>query len=235
VALHEEPEPIFERYGVESQIDKALDRKVWLKSGGYLIIERTEALAAIDVNTGRYVGKKNQDETILRTNLEAAEEVVRQLRLRNIGGLIIIDFIDMEKAPDRQKVYDTLSEAVRQKDKAQTKILKISELGLVEMTRKRTRESLEQVLCGSCVHCDGTGIAKSPETVSYEILRRVQLPSAFPAEASRVVVKTSPAVAAFLSDSESRVLDQIEKSIAKRIVVKAQESFRPGQYEILTQ
>ncbi len=235
VALHEDPQPIFEHYGVEPQIDKALDRKVWLKSGGYLIIERTEALAAIDVNTGRYVGKKNLDETILRTNLEAAEEVVRQLRLRNIGGLIIIDFIDMEKAPDRQKVYDTLSEAVRQKDKAQTKILKISELGLVEMTRKRTRESLEQVLCGPCVHCDGTGIAKSPETVSYEILRKVQQPSAFPADASRVVVKTSAAVAAFLSDSESRVLDQIEKSIAKRIVVKAQESFRPGQYEILTQ
>ena len=235
VALHDEAQPIFERFGVEGQIDKALDRKVWLKSGGYLVIERTEALAAIDVNTGRYVGKKNQDETILRTNLEAAEEVVRQLRLRNIGGLIIIDFIDMEKAADRQQVYDTLQEAVRQKDKAQTKILKISELGLVEMTRKRTRESLEQLLCGPCVHCEGIGIAKSPETVSYEILRKVQQPSAFPADSSRVVVKTSPAVAAFLSDSESRVLDQIEKSIAKRIVIKAQETFRPNQYEILTQ
>ena len=235
IALYEDSQPIFEHFGIEAQIDKALDRKVWLKSGGYLVIERTEALTAVDVNTGRYVGKKNQEETILRTNLEAAEEVVRQLRLRNIGGLIIIDFIDMEKAADRQSVYDTLQEVVRQKDKAQTKILKISELGLVEMTRKRTRESLEQLLCSPCPHCHGIGHAKSPETVSYEILRKVQTVSAFPAEASRLVVKTSLSVAAFLSESESRVLDQIEKTIAKRIVVKAQETFHPGQYEILAQ
>jgi ribonuclease G len=235
LTLYEGAEPIFEHFAIEAQIDKALDRKVWLKSGGYLIIDGTEALTAVDVNTGRYVGKKNQDETILRTNLEAAEEAVRQLRLRNIGGLIIIDFIDMEKTADRQQVYDTLQEVVREKDRAQTKILKISELGLVEMTRKRTRESLEQLLCSPCVHCEGTGHAKSPETVSYEILRKVQHVSAFPAEASRVVVKTSPAVAAFLSDSESRVLDQIEKTIAKRIVVKAQENFHPGHYEIVAQ
>ena len=235
IELYEDPEPIFEHFGLDAQIDKALDRKVWLKSGGYLIIDRTEALTAVDVNTGRYVGRKNQDETILRTNLEAAEEVVRQLRLRNIGGLIIIDFIDMDKAADRQRVYDTLQEAVRQKDKAQTKILKISELGLVEMTRKRTRESLEQLLCSPCPHCEGRGHAKSAETIAYEILRKVQRGSTLPAEASRVVVKTSQAVAEFLSDSESRVLDQIEKAIGKRIIVKAQESFRPGQYEITAQ
>jgi ribonuclease G len=235
IALYEGAEPIFTHLGIEAQIDKALERKVWLKSGGYLVIERTEALTAVDVNTGRFVGKKNLDETILRTNLEAAEEVVRQLRLRNIGGLIIIDFIDMEKTADRQRVYDTLQEAVRQKDKAQTKILKISELGLVEMTRKRTRESLEQLLCSPCPHCEGSGQAKSAATVSYEILRRVQHASAFPAESSRVVVKASSAVAAFLSDSESRVLDQIEKAIAKRIIIKAQEAFRLGQYEIMAQ
>jgi ribonuclease G len=235
IALYEDAEPIFAHFAIEAQIDKALERKVWLKSGGYLVIERTEALTAVDVNTGRYVGKKDQDETILRTNLEAAEEVVRQLRLRNIGGLIIIDFIDMEKAADRHGVYDTLQEAVRQKDKAQTKILKISELGLVEMTRKRSRESLEQLLCSPCPHCEGTGHAKSAATVSYEILRKVQHASAFPAETSRVLVKTSPAVAAFLSDSESRVLDQIEKAIAKRIIIKAQETFRLGQYEIVAQ
>ena len=235
VELHEDPAPIFDHFGIESQIDKAIDRKVWLKSGGYLIIEHTEALTAIDVNTGRYVGKKSHEDTILKTNLEAAEEVVRQLRLRNIGGLIIIDFIDMEKAANRRQVYDTLQEAVRQKDKAQTKILKISELGLVEMTRKRTRESLEQLLCSPCLHCEGTGHAKSAETVSYEILRKVQQAGAFPAEASRVLVKTSPGVATFLSDSESRVLDQIEKAIGKRIIVKAKESFRPAQYEIVAQ
>jgi ribonuclease G len=235
IELYEEAEPIFEHFGIEAQIDKALDRKVWLKSGGYLIIDHTEALTAVDVNTGRYVGKKNQDETILRTNLEAAEEVVRQLRLRNIGGLIIIDFIDMEKAGDRQRVYDTLQEAVRQRDKAQTKILKISELGLVEMTRKRTRESLEQLLCSPCPQCEGRGHAKSAETISYEILRKVQRAAVLPEDASRVVVKTSQAVAEFLSDSESRALDQIEKAIGKRIIIKAQESFRPGQYEIVAQ
>jgi ribonuclease G len=235
IALYEEAEPIFTYFGIETQIDKALERKVWLKSGGYLVIERTEALTAVDVNTGRYVGKKNQNETILRTNLEAAEEVVRQLRLRNIGGLIIIDFIDMEQSGDRQRVYETLQEAVRQKDKAQTKILQISELGLVEMTRKRSRESLEQLLCSPCPHCEGTGSTKSAATVSYEILRKVQNSSTFPAESPRVVVKTSSAVAAFLSDSENRVLDQIEKAIGRRIIIKAQEAFRLGQYEIVAQ
>jgi ribonuclease G len=235
LALYDGADPIFDHFGIEAQIDKALERRVWLKSGGTLVIDRTEALTAVDVNTGRYVGKKNQDETILRTNLEAAEEVVRQLRLRNIGGLIIIDFIDMESAADRQRVSDVLQEAVRQKDKAQTRILKISELGLVEMTRKRARESLEQLLCSPCPHCDGTGEAKSAETVSFEILRKVERGTSFPADSSRLVVKTSPAVAAFLSDSESRVLDQLEKAIAKRIIIKAQESFRAGQYEIIAQ
>ena len=130
---------------------------------------------------------------------------------------------------------DALQEAVRQKDKAQTKILKISELGLVEMTRKRARESLEQLLCSPCPRCDGTGVAKSAETVSFEILRKVERGASFPADSSRLVVKTSPAVAAFLSDSESRVLDQLEKAIAKRIIIKAQESFHAGQYEIIAQ
>jgi ribonuclease G len=235
LALYEGAEPIFDHFGIEAQIDKALDRKVWLKSGGTLVIDRTEALTSVDVNTGRYVGKKNQDETILRTNLEAAEEVVRQLRLRNIGGLIIIDFIDMENPADRQRVSDVLQEAVRQKDKAQTRILKISELGLVEMTRKRARESLQQLLCSPCPHCDGTGQAKSAETISFEILRKVERGETFPDGSSRLVVKASPAVAAFLSDSESRALDQLEKAIAKRIIIKAQEGFRTTQYEIVAQ
>ncbi len=235
VELYDGPESIFDRHGVEPQIDQALDRKVGLRSGGTLVVERTEALTAIDVNTGRYVGKKSQEDTILKTNLEAAEEVVRQLRLRNIGGLIIIDFIDMEKAANRRQVSDVLVEAVRSRDKAQTKILKISELGLVEMTRKRSRESLEQLLCSPCLHCEGTGHAKSPETVSYEILRKVQNRAAFPEEASRILVRASSVVASFLSDQESRILDQIERAIGKKIIVKAQEEFRPSQYEIVTQ
>ncbi len=235
VALYEGEVPIFEEFGVEAQIDKALDRKVWLKSGGYLVIERTEALTAVDVNTGRYVGKKNQDETILKTNLEAAEEVVRQLRLRNIGGLIIIDFIDMEKAADRQRVYEALQEVVREKDKAQTKILKISELGLVEMTRKRTRESLKQVLCSPCPHCEATGLVKSPETVSYEILRKVWQPTVFPPGTTRVIVRTSPLVASFLCEAENAGLDRLEKALGKRIIVKANEEFPLARYEISSQ
>jgi len=235
VHLYDGAEPVFEHCGVEAQIDKALERKVWLRSGGYLILEQTEALTAVDVNTGRYVGKRDQEETILRTNLEAAEEIVHQLRLRNLGGLIIIDFIDMEKAANRQQVSEALIDAVRRRDKAQTKILKISELGLVEMTRKRTRESLEQILSTPCAHCEGTGRTKSPATVAYEVLRRLQREAAHNGTATRLLVKTSPTVASFLYDSESRILDQMEKTLGKKIIVKAQEAFRPAQYEIVVQ
>ncbi|MGH7830805.1 MAG: Rne/Rng family ribonuclease, partial [Candidatus Binatia bacterium] len=145
IVLYSGTEPIMDHYAVEEKIHKALERKVWLRSGGYITIERTEALTAVDVNTGRFVGKRNQEETVLKTNLEAAQEIVRQLRLRNIGGIIILDFIDMEKAANRKKVYDALKEAIK-RDKARTNILKISELGLVEMTRQRSRESLENLL-----------------------------------------------------------------------------------------
>ncbi|MEA2625022.1 MAG: ribonuclease [Candidatus Binatota bacterium] len=235
VSLYEDAEPIFDRFGIESQIDRALERKVWLRSGGTLVIERTESLTAIDVNTGRFVGRKNQEETILKTNLEAAEEVVRQLRLRNIGGLIIIDFIDMENEANRRQVSDALVEHVRQMDKAQTKILKISELGLVEMTRKRTRESLEQTLCAPCSHCGGTGLVKSPETVAFEILRRLVREARVHADAARLVVKANPGVASFLSATQAHDLDQMEQQLGKKIVLKAQESFEPVRYEIVAQ
>ncbi|MFQ5904482.1 MAG: ribonuclease E/G, partial [Candidatus Binatia bacterium] len=145
ITLYTQTEPILDHYGVEEKIAKALERKVWLRSGGYITIDRTEALTAIDVNTGRFVGKRNQEETVFKTNLEAAPEIMHQLRLRNVGGIIIIDFIDMEKEAGRKKVYEALKEAIK-KDKARTNILKISELGLVEMTRQRTRESLENQL-----------------------------------------------------------------------------------------
>ena len=232
IALHEGDQPIFDAFGVEAQIDKALDRKVWLRSGGSLVIEQTEALTAVDVNTGRFVGKRDQEETILRTNLEAAEEVVRQLRLRNLGGLIIIDFIDMENEANRRQVYEALQEHVRNKDKAQTRILQISELGLVEMTRKRTRESLGQTLCSPCPHCQGLGHVKSPATVSYEILRRLPREAAAHKSASRIVVRTTPAIAAFLSEAESASLDALEQQLGRKIVVKAQESLAPAQYSI---
>ena len=171
--LYEGAIPLFDEFGFEAQIDANLGRKVWLKSGGYLIVDQSEALTAIDVNTGRYVGKRDLEETVLRTNLEAVREVVYQLRFRNIGGLIIVDLIDMESAENREKVYRALQEALRG-DKAKTNILKISELGLVEMTRKRTRENLVQTLCEPCPYCERKGYVLSVESVAHKVLREIQ-------------------------------------------------------------
>ena len=173
VKLHNGKEPIFEAYGLEMEIEKALRRKVWLKSGGYITIDQTEALVAIDVNTGKYVGKENPEETILKTNLEAAKEIVCQLRLRNIGGLIVIDFIDMESDSSKEKVYQALEQAVKT-DRSRTNILKISELGLVEMSRQRVRESINRILCQPCPYCDGKGSIKSSKTICYEVFDKIQ-------------------------------------------------------------
>src|SRR5206468_1131003 len=185
VHLYEGLTPIFDQHGVETKINRALERRVWLKSGGYLIFDQTESLTTVDVNTGRYVGKKDQEETILKTNLEAAKQVVQQLRLRNIGGIIVIDFIDMEKAANRKKVFDALQDAVH-RDKARTNVLRISELGLVQMTRKRTRESLEQLLTSPCPHCAGGGRMRSVETLAYDALRRVQREAAAATNSPRI-------------------------------------------------
>src|SRR5262245_32766299 len=173
ILLHDNEEPIFDAYGIEQEINRAVQRKVWLKSGGYLIIDQAEALTAIDVNSGRYVGKKSLEETITKINVEAAKEIVYQLRLRNIGGIIICDFIDMEKAQNRDKVFKALQEALG-RDKAKTNVLRISELGLVEMTRKRVRESIGRVLHTDCNYCDGTGLVKTTTTTSYEIFRELR-------------------------------------------------------------
>ena len=231
IVLYTGAEPIMDHYAVEEKIHKALERKVWLRSGGYITIERTEALTAVDVNTGRFVGKRNQEETILRTNLEAAQEIVRQLRLRNIGGIIILDFIDMEKAGNRKKVYDALKEAIK-KDKARTNILKISELGLVEMTRQRTRESLENQLLSPCPYCDGRGRIKSRATIAYEILRVIKKEKAHLEDGKRITVRVHPDIANFLYDEENHSLDYLEREINQKIVIKASEELRHEQYEI---
>jgi ribonuclease G len=231
IVLHSGAEPLFEREGIEEKIAKALDRRVWLRSGGYIIIERTEALTAIDVNTGRFVGKRNQEETIVRTNLEAAQEVVRQLRLRNVGGIIIIDFIDMEKESNRKRVYDALRDALK-KDKARTNILKISELGLVEMTRQRTRESLENQLLSRCPHCDGRGRIKSSVTVAYELLRAIKKQQANLEDGKNVVVRLHPDVANFLYDEKNSSLETLEREINRRIIIKVSQELRHDQYEI---
>ena len=231
IVLYSGAEPLFDRHGIEEKITKALDRRVWLRSGGYIIIERTEALTAIDVNTGRFVGKRNQEETIVRTNLEAAHEVVRQLRLRNVGGIIIIDFIDMEKESNRKKVYDALRDALK-KDKARTNILKISELGLVEMTRQRTRESLENQLLSPCPHCDGRGRIKSSVTVAYDLLRAIKKQQANLENGKNIVVRLHPDVANFLYDEKNNSLENLEREINRRIIIKVSQELRHDQYEI---
>jgi len=231
VEHYTDSEPIFDRFGIEAQIAKALERKVWLKSGGYIVVDHSEALTAIDVNTGRYVGKTTQEETVLRTNLEAAKVIVEQLRLRNIGGLIIIDFIDMEKAINRKKVYDALTDAVR-KDKARTNILNISDLGLVEMTRKRRRENLMQQLCEPCAHCDGRGFVRSVETLAYDVMRRVRREAALNPKAERLHIRVPPRVAEFLTGAEAAALHALEHELSKKIVIKAATDLAGRTYEI---
>lgn len=219
VALHESPEPLFDQYGIEQAISRALERRVWLKSGGYIVIDQTEALTTIDVNTGRYVGKHNHEETVLKTNLEAASEIVDQLRLRNIGGIIIVDFIDMMDPANQQRVMDAFDTALKQ-DKMRSNILKISELGLVEMTRKRTRASLPQMLTEPCPTCDGRGRVVSVTTMAYEAMRRIRQVARAAPEATRIVVRASPAVAAFLCEDESAAMDRLERETSCRITVE---------------
>lgn len=211
-------QPIFDRFGVEGQINKAIERRVWLKSGGYIVIDHTEALTAIDVNTGRYVGKTTQEETVLRTNLEATKAIVEQLRLRNIGGLIIIDFIDMEKAVNRKKVFEALNDAVR-KDKARTNILHISDLGLVEMTRKRRRANLLQVLCETCPTCEGRSMIRSVETLAYDILRRIRREATLNPRVERLNVRVPSRVAEFFAKVETTAIPSLEHELGTKIVL----------------
>jgi len=230
IELYSDEEPVFDAFGLEVEIARALGRKVWLKSGGYIIIEQTEALTAIDVNTGRFVGKHNLEDTIFKTNLEAVKEIAFQLRLRNMGGLIIIDFIDMEKELHREKVHSALEEALKN-DKSKTNILKISELGLVEMTRKRVRESIGRTLCEPCSYCEGKGFVKSRTTMVYEIIRELRreirdLPG------YRVTLHVHPDVAAILCDEERSGLEELERRYQRQITVNARSGFHIEQFEI---
>ena len=231
VKLYDDDEPVFEHYGVEIEISRALGRKVWLKSGGYIIIDQTEALTTIDVNTGRYVGKRTLEDTILKTNLEAVREIAYQLRLRNIGGIIILDFIDMEREDNRRKVYSALQEALSH-DKAKTTISHISPLGLIEMTRKRIRESLGRTLCDTCPYCDGRGFIKSSRTVCYEVFREIR--KAFTgAEEKKALVTVNSTVADMLYDEERQGVEELEKEFGKKIVIKADPNLHQEQYEVI--
>jgi len=230
VELYEDGIPLFDRFHIEQEINRALSKRVWLKSGGYLIIETTEALTSIDVNTGRFVGKKTLEETILKTNLEAAEEIVKQLRLRNIGGIIIIDFIDMEKDSSKEQVYRFLEGLLRE-DKSKTTILKISNLGLVEMTRKRSRESVVRYLTEQCPTCEGRGFVKSRVAVAHQVLRdiRRELPAL---QEEHLYVTVHPEVATLLKNFEEDTVVSLEKQYQIGIKITGDPSFHLEQISV---
>jgi ribonuclease G len=223
--------PIFDLYSVEDEIQKALSRKVQLKSGGYVIIDQTEAMTTIDINTGAFVGHRNLEETIFKTNLEAARAISRQLRLRNLGGIIIIDFIDMDDAEHKRQVHRML-EKMLERDHAKTKITGVSELGLVEMTRKRTTESLGQVLCEPCPICDGRGFLKTGETVCYEIFREIlRVNRAYDTES--YLVMASQRVVDLLVDEESDNVADLETFICKTIRFQVEPFYSQEQYDVV--
>jgi ribonuclease G len=219
VKLHEGRTPIFDALGIEKEIDKALRRRVWLKSGGYIVIDHTEALVSIDVNTGKYVGKRDFEQTVLKINLEAVTEVVRQIRLRDLGGIIIIDFIDMEVADHREQVYRALKKALGD-DKARTNVLEISELGLVEMTRKRVRQDLRSLLSVGCPTCKGSGVVRSDTTLAGEIFRAIQTRVAEHG-GREVVVRAHPDVASYLEGDGREGLARLAAALDVKITVQS--------------
>ncbi|MBN1829874.1 MAG: Rne/Rng family ribonuclease [Deltaproteobacteria bacterium] len=229
--LYEEREPIFDHFGIEFDVKRSLNKKVWLKSGGYIVIEETEALCSVDVNTGKYVGKRKLEDTILKTNLEAVKEIAYELSVRNIGGIIIIDFIDMESEADREKVFAALKEEL-EKDKNKTNIQKISELGLIEMTRQRTGKSLSKILCETCPYCEGRGAVKSKTTICYEILRDLQRESLDPLSKA-ICVLAHPDVANILIEDETHAIEKLEKKLNKKIFVKTDNTFHQEHFEII--
>lgn len=231
IVYYDSEVPIFDAYGIEVDVARAIDKKVWLRSGGYLIIETTEALTVVDVNTGRYVGKNDLNETIYTTNMEAVKEISYQLRLRNIGGIIIIDFIDMEIERHREELYNAFQEAMR-KDKNRVNILKVSEFGLVQMTRKRSSESLSQVMCEPCLYCGGEGIVKSRQTICYEIFRKIYRDNR-QASGKSIMIKVHPHIADTLSRDEAHHLRHLEKTTGKEITVSPIYHLHVQQYEVV--
>ncbi len=231
VELYAGERPIFDLYGIEDEIGKALGRQVKLKSGGDLIIDQTEAMTTIDVNTGAYLGSRNHAETVLKTNLEAATAIARQLRVRNLGGIIIIDFIDMQDTEHQRQVVRTLEKAL-EKDPARTFISGLSGLGLVEMTRKRNRESLGQLLCDPCPVCDGRGRLRTPETICYEIFREI-LRVARAYENDVLLVMASQGVVDRLLDEESSALADLEELVGKTIRFEVEPMYTQEQYDVV--
>jgi ribonuclease G len=231
IELYEGERPLFDLYGVDDEISRALSRSVRLKSGGNLVIDQNEAMTTIDVNTGAFLGSKNQEETIFKTNLEAAKASARQMKVRNLGGIIILDFIDMEDEEHRRQVLRTLSKAL-EKDPAKTKIIAMSELGLVEMTRKRSRESLEQILCHECPTCKGRGTVKTPETVCYEVFREImRVARAY--ENDSLLVIASQEVVDRLLDEEAATVSNLEELVGKHIGFQVEPMYTTEQFDVV--
>jgi ribonuclease G len=234
VRLYEKEFPIFEEYGVQAEIDRALRSKVWLKSGGSIVINQTEALVAIDVNTGRYVGKKTAgrlEDTILKTNLEAVKEIVRQIRLRDLGGIIVLDFIDMEEKKNRQKVFQTVEQELR-KDRSPSKALQVSDFGLVIITRKRVKQSLERVLTEPCPYCAGSAVIKSSSTICYEILSEVKKISA-DLNGQSLVLRVNPDIARALRDEERAVFKDLKQSLGRDIALRPDAQLHHEQFDLM--
>ena len=231
IELYQRRRPIFDLHGIEDEIRRSLDRNIPLKSGGYLIFDQTEAMTTIDVNTGGYVGHRNLEETIYRTNLEAAVAIARQLRLRNLGGIIIIDFIDMEEADHRGNVLHVLEQSLS-RDHARHQITPVSPLGLVEMTRKRTRESLQHVLCEDCPSCDGRGFVMTAETVCFEIFREI-IRQSRQFEFDEVMVRANEDVIELLLDEQARSLAELEEQTGKSIRLQTEALYQQDQFDVV--
>lgn len=232
IIYYEDKKPLFDLYDIELEISRSLDRKIWLKSGGYIVIDEAEALVVIDVNTGRFVGKKDLEDTILKTNLEAVKEIAHQLRIRNCGGIIIIDFIDMEKEAHREKIMQTLEEDLR-RDRARTNIISMSSLGLVEMTRKRIRPSLIKTLCEPCSYCEGRGYVKRKSTVANEIFRELErdLPKLENKQFS-IQIHCHADVVDWIYEVEGESLSLLETKLGRSVTFKIEPSYHIEQYEV---
>jgi ribonuclease G len=233
VKLYTKETPIFEEFGIQHELDKALRAKVWLKSGGYIVINHTEALVAIDVNTGKFVGKGSTrlEDTIVKTNLEAVKEIVRQIRLRDLGGIIVVDFIVMEERRNREKVLSALQQALEQ-DKAPSKALSFNEFGLVCITRKRTKQALERVLCQPCPYCTGSGMVKSSPTLCYEIQAEARKMAAADHENPNLTLRVHPEIAKALKTRESMLIDELEQTTHKHVIIQSDATLHWEQYDI---
>lgn len=223
--------PLFDLYGVEDEIQRSLQKNVPLKSGGYLVIDQTEAMTTVDVNTGSFLGARNLEETAYRTNLEAAQAVARQLRVRNLGGIIIIDFIDMADPEHQRQVLRMLEKGLA-RDYAKTQVFEMSPLGLVEMTRKRTTDSLARQLCEPCAQCDGRGLIKTPDTVCYEIFREITR-AVRQFDAAKLMVLAAPRIVSKILDEESKAVAELEAFIGKTIEFKAEDQYAQEQYDVV--